>query len=309
MYDTLHLYLERERAGGLDLLALIPQRLGGLVESQRDGRYFVTGSIRNLRVAVGYRGISVKGSLPKYHLGDNMQTLTRQTTQMGIQMLSDELSLPMRLSKPSRIDFGQNFIMQYPPWAYFPYLGVSRYFERYMAQESLNYKSGNKFGIFYDKISESKSKGYGIPEVWQDRNALRYESRYLGRIEKQLKQADITGQSLWDERFYMGMVKRYFDTYDSIQKVVTAPLDFDYVKSPKDFWNQLALQQAHSMGQPNVLALVEEMKARGCFKHPEQYSTLKRDIKQKMSGGQADISQSLIAELDHKVKALKRFYR
>lgn len=309
MFDTLHLYLEAERAGGVDLLALIPHQLEGLIESQKEGRYFVTGSIKNLKVAVGYRGISVKGSLPKYCLGDNMQSLTRQTTQRGIEMLSDELSLPMRLSKPSRIDFGQNFIMQYPPWAYFPYLGESRYFERYMASESLNYKNGRRFKIFYDKVSESKFRGHTIPEIWQGRNALRYESRYKGRIEDQLKFPDITAQTLWDERFYIALVKRYFDDYESIQKVLPDPIDFDSVKSPKDFWKQLALLQLQSWGLPKALEVVEELKARGAFPSPEYYSRLRKDLKKEMGGKKAEISQSLIAELDFKVKSLKRFYR
>jgi hypothetical protein len=309
MFDTLHLYLDRERAGGVDLLAHIPHLLEGLTEAQRDGRPFATGNLGNLRVSLGYRGVSVKGSLSKYHLGDNMQTLTRQDTQRGIERLSDELGLPMRESALSRIDFGQNLLMRHEPRLYYPYLGESRYYQRYTASDSLNYKNGRRFKIFYDKRLESKLRGYPIPEVWLDQNALRYESRYLGRINQNLHQADITAQTLYDERFYIGMVRRYFEEYEAIQKVLPDPIDYSAMKSPKDFWKQIAILQLQEWGQPKALGIVDELKARGAFPSPEYYSRLKKDIKDAMGGTEADISQSLIAELDHKVKALKRFYR
>ena len=57
------------------------------------------------------------------------------------------------------------------------------------------------------------------------------------------------------------------------------------------------------------MEMIDEMKARDTFKSPEYYSRLRREVKEGMGGSKAEISESLIAELDHKVKALKRFYR
>lgn len=309
MFDTLHLYLNRERAGGADLLALIPHLLQGLTESSKEGRYFVSGNFHNLRVSVSDQRLSIKGSLSKYYLGDNIQTLTRQNTQRGIERLSDELFLPIGDASLTRLDFGHNLIMKHEPEVYFAYLGERRYFERYRLSDSLNYKNGSRMQVFYDKVLESKSNRVEIPQVWQGQNVLRFESRYTKRIEDQLKHPDITVSTLYEEQFYIGLVRRYFEDYEAIQKVLPDPLDYSNMTSPKDFWKQLALLKAHELGQPKVMEMIEEMKARDTFKIPEYYSRLKREVKEGMGGSKAEISESLIAELDHKVKALKRFYR
>jgi hypothetical protein len=309
MYDTLHLYLNREGAKGADLLALIPDLLQGLTESSKDGRYFVSGNFHNLRVSVSDQRLSIKGSLSKYYLGDNIQTLTRQDTQRGIERLSDELSLPLGDASLSRLDFGHNLIMKHEPEVYFTYLGESRYFERYRLSDSLNYKNGNRMQVFYDKVLESKFHRVEIPKVWQGKNVLRFESRYLKRIEDLLKHPDITANTLSDEQFYIGLVRRYFEDYEAIQKVLPDPLDYSNMTSPKDFWKQVALLQMQAWGQPKVMEMIDEMKARDTFKSPEYYSRLRREVKEGMGGSKAEISESLIAELDHKVKALKMFYR
>lgn len=309
MYDTLHLYLNRERAGGADLLALIPHLLQGLTESSKEGRYFVSGNFHNLRVTVSDQRLSIKGSLSKYYLGDNIQTLTRQNTQRGIERLSDELLLPLGDASLTRLDFGHNLIMKHEPEVYFAYLGESRYFERYRLSDSLNYKNGSRMQVFYDKVLESKSNRVEIPQVWQGQNVLRFESRYSKRIEDQLKHPDITVSTLYEEQFYIGLIRRYFEDYEAIQKVIVNPFDYPSMKTPKDFYDQLILIQLQSMGQPKAMEIVEEMKALNVFPSPEYYSRLKRDIKKRMGGSKAEISESLIAELDHKVKALKRFYR
>ena len=86
-------------------------------------------------------------------------------------------------------------------------------------------------------------------------------------------------------------------------------LDYSNMTSPKDFWKQVALLQMQAWGQPKVMEMIDEMKARDTFKSPEYYSRLRREVKEGMGGSKAEISESLIAELDYKVKALKRFYR
>ena len=71
MYDTINLWLGVEEVVGGDPLACL-QYLNSIVEVARDDRVFYSGKLRNYRVNVSNAGISLKGSLAKYYLDDNI---------------------------------------------------------------------------------------------------------------------------------------------------------------------------------------------------------------------------------------------
>ena len=185
MYDTLNMYLRQDSVRDTDLLAEIPVHLDKVKFEETDERVKYSGRLKNLYVSVSEKGLFISGSLAKYYLSDNMQTLRRQDAEQAIQSLSDSLHLPIVEAQVSRIDFADNFIMQYEPEVYYPYLGESRHLKRYIQPESLYYKNGSRTMLFYDKPAEAKSKGYKIPDVWTSKNVLRYEIRYRRRLAKQ----------------------------------------------------------------------------------------------------------------------------
>src|SRR5690625_4486715 len=154
MYDTVSLYLRQESVRSTDVLAEIPVRLEEVTVHEKEDQIKCSGSLKNLSVHVSERGVSIIGSLAKYYLSDNMQTLRRQDTEQAIQKLSDDLYLPLQEADVSRIDFAHNFIMQYEPEIYYPCLGDSQYFKRFTQPESLRYENGNRTKLFYDKQSE-----------------------------------------------------------------------------------------------------------------------------------------------------------
>jgi len=309
MFDTLKLYLRQDSVRDTDLLAEVPVYLEDITAHEKQDQIHYSGSLNNLRIYVSERGVSLQGSLAKYYLSDNMQTLRRKDTEQAIQKLSDDLNLPIKKAEVSRIDFAHNFIMQYEPEVYYPYLGESQYFKRYIQPESLYYKNGNRTKLFYDKVSEAKSGGNKIPEVWTLKNVLRYEIRYRRRLAKQFKEPEVRAGTLYDEKFYIKLIVRYVSDFKSIHKHSKINLDTENMRTPKNFMDQMALLMIDRISQAGAVDLVEELRAKEVFDKPEYYSRLKREIRDKSKKFSASDSTPLIEELESKVSALKRYYR
>lgn len=309
MYDTLKLYLRQDSVKDVDLLAETPVFLENITEHSKNDEIYYSGSLNNLRMYVSEKGVSINGSIAKYYLSDNMQTLRRQDTEQAIQKLSDDLHLPIKKANVSRIDFAHNFIMQYKPDVYYPYLGESQYFNRFQQPKSLYYSNDSRTLLFYDKPVEAKSKGYRIPEVWSDQNVLRYEIRYRRRLSKQFKEPEVRARTLYDEQFYIKLTDRYVSDFKSIHKNVKISLDSENMATVKDFWDQMALLSIERIGQAGAVDLVEELRAKEVFDKPEYYSRLKKQIRDKSKKFQASDSTPLIDELESKISALKRYYR
>lgn len=303
------LYVRQDSVRDTDLLAEIPVYLENTTAHEKQDQIYYSGSLKNLRVYVSERGISINGSLSKYHLSDNMQTLSRQDTEQALQRLSDDLHLPIKEAQVSRVDFAHNFIMKHEPEVYYPYLGESQYFKRYIQPESLYYKNGNRTKLFYDKPAEVKSGGYKIPEVWTGKHVLRYEIRYQRRLNKQLKEPVVKGRTLYDEKFYIKLINNYISEFKSIKKNAEISLDTENMKTPKDFWDQMALLMINNIGQNGAVDLVEELRAKKVFDKAEYYSRLKKDIRDKSKKYSTSDSTPLIQELEGKISVLKRYYR
>lgn len=309
MFDTVKLYLRQDSVRNTDIMAELPVYLEQTTIHENEDEVRLSGALKNLRIYVSGRGVSIQGSLPKYHLSDNMQTLRRQDTEQAIQRLSDDLHLPVNKALVSRIDFAHNFIMQFDPKIYYQHLGESQYFERYVQPESLYYKNGNRTKLFYDKVSEAKSGGYEIPEVWRLKNILRYEIRYFRRLNKQFNVPEVLASTLFEEQFYIKLVDRYVTDFNEIHKHSAINLDTDNMRTPKDFWDQMALLMIERISQSGAVDLIEEMRAKGVFDKPEYYSRLKKEIRDKSKKFSASDTTPLIEELESKVSALKKYYR
>ena len=309
MFDTLKLYVRQDSVRDVDLMAETPVYLEDTTAHEKQDQIYYSGTLENLRIYVSERGVSINGSLAKYYLSDNMQTLRRQDTEQAIQKLSDDLHLPIKEAQVSRVDFADNFIMVYKPEVYYPYLGESHYFERFTQPESLYYSNKSRTLLFYDKPAEAKSKGYKIPEVWTGKNVLRYEIRYRRRLNKQLKVPEVIAKTLYDEQFYIKLTDRYVSDFKSIHKNAKISLDIESMATVKDFWDQMALMKIKEIGQAGAVDLVEELRAKDVFDKPEYYSRLKKQIRDKSKKFQASDSTPLIQELESKISKLKRYYR
>ena len=153
------MWLSKDSAGSANLLTEIPSYLEGIAQHKKRDQFSITGSLKNLRVSIHGSGLSVKGSLAKYYLNDNFQTLQRADAQLAFEQLSDEFHLPIAEGKVTRVDIAQNFITRYAPETYYPYLGDCQYFKRLVQPNSVYYKNQNRTKLFYNKVAEGKKKG------------------------------------------------------------------------------------------------------------------------------------------------------
>lgn len=309
MYDTVNLWLSLDDAGSFDISRTL-QRLSGITEHFKDdGQVYLSGYLNNYKVNISGQGVSLKGSLAKYFLPDNCHTLTRSDSARAFEMMADELYLPIDRSKVSRFDFSQNFLMDYEPEAYYPFLGECQYYQRLTQSKSLYYSNGLRQKVFYNKIAEVKAKGLSLPDIWNGQNVLRYEMRFISRLPKQLKQPEIKAISLSDEKFYMAIFDRWLVEYEAINKLHTINFNVSNMNSPKDFRKQLELFAIKMIGQDKIMQEIENLRHQKAFDKPEYYSRLKKEIKELCKIPEMTVSSDLVAELDKKIKTSKRYYR
>jgi hypothetical protein len=310
MYDSVNIWLGREQAGIESLSAFAESRLTGLTEIVRpDSQVILSGHLQNYKVSISQSGISLKGSLAKYYLGDNIQTLTRADSQKAIEKMQDETSLPIDRAKVTRFDIAANLLMRLEPKAYYPYLGDSQYYKRSLLPDSVYYSNSQRVKLFYNKAAEAKKQGQRLPEVTTGYNILRYELRFTGRITKQFSRPEITVSTLVNEQFYIEAVSRWLQEYRSIHKQKEISINFSGMKSPKDFFKQLELFAVHTLGQDRLMQAIDEMRSQGTFEKPEYYSRLKRDLRELCNSPKLTTSSDLVNELDKKVDQACKHYR
>lgn len=309
MYDTTNLWLPINKAGNIDISKTL-QSLSGITEHTNiDGQVYYSGYLNNYKVNISGQGLSLKGSLAKYFLTDNFHTLTRSDSARAFEMMADELCLPIQKANVSRIDFAQNFLMDFEPEAYYIFLGECQYYNRQPQSKSLYYSNGMRQKVFYNKIAEGKAKGLILPDVWNGQNVLRYEMRFTSRLPKQFDQAEITTSTLSDEKFYMSIFDRWLAEYEAINKLHSINFNKSNMNSPKDFKKQLELYAINVIGQDKIMQEIENLRHQKAFDKPEYYSRLKKEIKELCKTPEMTESSDLVAELDKKIKASKRYYR
>lgn len=311
MYDTINFRLGNDQARNIDFLAHIPYFLSKVSTHYKpDGQIYLTGGLGSYSVFVNKTGVSLKGSLPKFYLGDNLQTLTKSDSKQAIQKLSDSLQIPVEKAKITRVDLAQNLFVKHDPLAYFNYLNDCRYYKRLVQPTSIYYRNSHRQMIFYDKIKEQKSKGMIIPGIYEDRHTLRYELRFMSHISQQFNMSEVMASHLYTEDFYMNILNRWKEEYFKIRKQNHIKINLETMNSTKQFEKQIFLLGISQLGgESEALKLVDQAKREGVFKHKMQEKRLRDKIKKISKDPDLTCKSELIEELDKKVKESIKFYR
>lgn len=314
MLDTVHLWLSGEQAGGIDLPALVADFVEYPTLHQRsNGHEWISGRLGNLIVSAGSSGISVKGSFNTYYYRHNQGNLTRQDSQRVVEQLSDVLHLPISRATVNRVDVGRTFLTKHPPAAYYSRLGVAHHYKRLSQPESIRYQNGKRQLVFYDKVAESKHAHIPIPDIWVNRNALRYEGRFVSRLPNQFNRASVTAADLYSEDFYMTLVDRWVLEFEQLPKVKRTSLELEQAMlSRKNFTEiaeRLLIQQLG--GEVATLELIEQNRLQGAYKNRVEVKRLKDRIRE--AGQPIDIeyipTTDLVDELRDKVRQAQKHYR
>lgn len=310
MYDSISFWIDRYLVDNYNL-STIATCLNGTSEHQSDRGYYISGSLNNLKINGFESGVSVKGSLAKFHLNDNLHTLTRSATQEAIEHLSDGLGLPMEKAKVTSVDLATHFIMKYPPNNYYSFLGDKKYYKRLQAStDTLYYNTTPKQLIFYDKSLEATAKNVNIPPIYKNANLLRYEMRHKGRLNKQFNMPEFTGATLYNDKFYMDIINRWVKEYMNIQKIQRFTIqNIDNMKTPSDVIEMIFGMLLLKSGQNEIDFILTDLKAKRAFTDPKYYSRVKSKLKDIMSKPGITEKSDLIKELDQNVKQIKQYYR
>lgn len=311
MYDTVFLRLTQAEVNGVDFLEEVPCFLEDVGEHIYSGFPFITGNLNGLKVTANRYQLKVKdGSLCKYLLGDNFQTMGRGDTQRAIEKLSDNLHLPMDKAVVTRMDIAQNFIVKHPPQVYLNHLGALRYANRLQEPSGLYYSLNGGRLCFYDKNKEQKSKREEIPDLYNGRNVLRYERRYTQRIAAKFGVAEVTGAMLYNEAFYIEALNRWKADYQAIQKINDITLNFQAMKTKQELYKMGILSLTEQAGgQVEMINQINEAQQRGELTKKQAYDlrVAVNEACQLKEGLTAP--NEAIQELDKKVAEAVRFYR
>lgn len=307
MFDNLDMNLKKESAPRTNFLETIPQYLTNVTSTGKTqfGEY-VNGYFESLKIKVTENRVSIhSSSICKYYLGDNFMTLSKGDYKRAIEKISDSLHLPFHLADVTRIDAAQNMIMQHESSLYYQYLGEANHYKRLEQNNGIYYSNKLRQLLFYGKVHEQKDKRQPIPELYQNRNVLRFELRFKHRLKEQFKKPEITAGLLYDEDFYRNLLKRWKDEYFKIQKINSKLHSMKPTGSTKELVENLALYSILEAGQPHVLSLIKQWQETGKIdKHQAQRH---RDFIKKIASKDVDEKgNELINELTRKIKEAAR---
>lgn len=310
MYDTVNFRLAAEDAGGADFLEEAPLYLERVGVHRYGDETIVTGKIGGLSVAASRTQVKVRdGSLCKWYLGDNFKTMGRHSTEEAIEKLSDALHLPMQKAAVTRLDVAQNFILRQPVDVYLNHLGEWARSKRLKQPNGLYYVRRDGLLCFYDKIREERAKGYFIPDMYRGRNVLRYEQRYTRRLPAWFNVPAVTAAMLYEETFYIRVVKAWRDNYRAINKINDTTLNIKAMKNKKDFYRMGALALIERAGgETAMLSLIDEIQKTGEITRQQAYD-LRQAVKDVCKSDALTVENEAIKELTKKVNEAAMYYR
>lgn len=313
MYDTVGLNLFVEDGRGISPLDDVPPRLDRLAGvNHLPGHEYVSGYLGDLKITARPHSVRVsRGSICKWHFGDNYQTLDRRDMHEAVEHLSDTLHLPMSEAEVTRLDFGTNLIMKHPIPAYLGHLGALRYYKRGDMVEAgtLYYYGNGKELNFYDKNRERQEAGAPIPELYAGRDVLRYEIRYTRRLPRHFNRPSVTAADLYDRTFFDEMLHRWREAYRSIQKINDITPDFNMItkKSELNRLGVLVLVEKYG-GQQKFLRLIDERYITGTLTKKQAHD-FKAAVNDACSLRLGTTSASeFVAELDKKIRDAVKMY-
>lgn len=320
MYDNIDFRLRNTDVSGIDFLSETPCYFDVTGEHCFNGETVISGTFDDFRITVNKNGVNIKnGSLCKWYLGDNFQTLGRSDVQRAIEKLSDTLHLPVDEATITRLDIAQNFKVNYPVNVYYNHLGEMKYCKRSpitngagLEIEGLYYFLNNRGGllVFYDKIKEQKAKRQEINELYKNNNILRYEQRYFKHLPKSFNVERVTGAMLYKEKFYIGAIDRWRDNYRAIKKINDININFEAMRTKRDLYIMGVLSLIESQGgELSVITQIAEAQKTGILSKKQAFD-LKQAITDacKVKEG-LSVKNEAILELDKKVTEAAKFYR
>lgn len=309
MYDTVRFYHRDYR---IDFNALIQNltKCETKMNSKTGEVLYHEGYINNFFVRIGIGWIYCDCSFPRLIYSDNSFTLKRTDAKNCIEFLSDNLHYDMNNASVTRIDVATTFSMEQPVRMYLDCLGDLSSFKRLKVvnNETLEYRKGDSNNgqslVFYDKRLESLEKRKIHPKGLSGDNLLRYEHRWHGRLATRLKESEVIGSTLHDERFYQKIVGLWGEDYFKIEKkrsVSMRAIMQSGKMSNNEILNIIFAYCSSKLPHEDFYNFVNHLIDSLGLSANEKYRLMKK-IKETLSNPAITEDVSLIKELDAKIR-------
>jgi hypothetical protein len=316
MYDTIKFWYNRTSGE----IWKTPACLYNIKEhtSKETGETSTSGNFKNLKIYIGDYGVSAQGSLCKYYLNDNWETLGRKDTKFAIEKLSDDLHLDINKAKVTRADFGTNIILKNSPSEYYYYLGeLPRYRRDTLTAYTLYFRNRTNTLCFYDKTEEQLKAKNEIPAFYKNNNVLRYEIRCLSNICKTLNQKQVTGETLYNEDFYIAIFKLWKKKYNHIHKEQKENKQLEImktIKTKKGLNDLLSYGGILYYGEEQIKEIIKTRQRNGELTKKQAFdlrATIRQAIERqnKLLAESNNNEVSMIEELNNKIERISKYYR
>ena len=190
--------------------------------TEKNGFTRYKGNFKNFFVAVNGIEVYLRGSLNKYHFGDNLRNGTREDTKEAILDLSKDLGLDLMKANIVGLELGVNIETEKPVKEYLQNLREMTKRKRKDYGSTLYYKNSDKKRVdeivFYDKLKQISESGCPIPAEYQGKNVLRCEMRFKGRLSQTIQGPKMKGEDLCKADFCNRVVNEMLVRYGSIAK-------------------------------------------------------------------------------------------
>lgn len=259
LLDSVKIYLPQFAVPELDLLAEVPAGFDHVTCHTCNDRIAYSGYLDNMYWSVRADGLSIKGNLSKFILGNNYTNLDKQSCINAFNELSDRLSLCLDKARLNQLDFGITFDVDHNPSRYFKYLGTSKYYKsRSINNSTLNYSNTKRSKHLYDKSKELKKQQKSFPSELTGKHLMRFEVRYRKQANKYFDRDPLTVSRLFESNLFDQLKIKLALEFESIERVRHTTLDTSQVKKASDFKSFIAADALANKGLTTYLALIEE---------------------------------------------------
>lgn len=308
MIDTMNICFNNDQLKGIDLLRYLLDvcEISNLTTHQEGNREWITGNLGNYKVSASYNYLNLKGSISKWHLGNNIQELTYSLLKEAIAMLSDTLCLPMNKAKINRLDISGNLFVLQDPEIYFALLEYDPRFKKFQQPNSLYFQSASVKKLFYDKVKESKAKHQIIPDAMKLKNLFRYELDFLSNkvLQKKLNISEVSPLTILETNNYNKLIEYWKEGYSAIKKKRDM-IKLDQIRNFSDYKDLMFAKGLLSEYGSMEAAIqdIEQIQHQGVFKFNTQAKRIKDGIKNICQKPAITLENPLIIELDSLIES------
>ncbi len=296
MYDRVKFWI--------DARAVSPPAYEGIIQRLNLNELYANHRVGNLIFTRLPTAIVVNGSFTKFLQGDNLNSITRADTECIVNALCDICNCDISTARVSLFEFGATYPMLDDVDKYLNLLSGAPYAKRIEGArtdkglETLKYQATNKRKTFehhfYNKGAEMGIQG----------NYLRYEVRYLKDIARQFKRkGSVMLRTLYDPIFYSSMQGRYFDFYNSINKLNPMTINTDSIKTEKGAVMALFSELLNNAAPDRIGQYIDNLKQNKVFEDRSKYTRIKQQLNKIAQDYDKADACNLLDELEAKIKA------